>query len=120
MVETMKALRRSALPVFCLAWTAAAWSVRALDPERRLTQYVLETWTSNQGAPSGAITTIAQTRDGYLWLGTEAEGLDRFDGISFQRTSDLDRLFDRRVDHISSLLCGSDGTLWVGTDSGLG
>jgi len=40
-------------------------------------------WTAAQGAPP-AIRTMAQTRDGWLWLGT-ADGLYRFDGLRFER-----------------------------------
>jgi signal transduction histidine kinase len=40
-------------------------------------------WTAAEGAPP-AIRTMAQTRDGWLWLGT-ADGLYRFDGLRFER-----------------------------------
>jgi len=97
----------------------AARSAEALDPERAVTQYVLESWTPREGAPAGSITGIAQTPSGYLWLGTESDGLIRFDGVAFARADDLDPLFGRRVDRITSLLCDSHGALWVGTNFGL-
>ena len=59
---------------------------------------------------------MAQTPDGYLWLGTQA-GLIRFDGLKF-------RLFDSsntealKASMITSLLCDRRGALWIGTAGG--
>lgn len=88
-----------------------------LDPHRAITQYIQTSWTSESGLPQNSVHAIAQTKDGFLWLGTE-EGLVRFDGTEF-------RIFNRREhrglasDYISVLLAGHDGSLWIGTDSGL-
>jgi PAS domain S-box-containing protein len=92
----------------------------ALDPELAITQYVRDSWTARDGAPSGTITAIIQTPAGYLWLGTEAEGLVRFDGVRFDRVTELDTAFSRPVLRITSLLHARDGTIWVGTGFGLG
>jgi signal transduction histidine kinase/streptogramin lyase len=67
--------------------------------------------TIRDGVPSG-IEAIAQTQDGYIWLGTDT-GLFRFDGKSFERyhpTSGEDLL----PGTIPSLMATSDGGLWVG------
>lgn len=61
---------------------------RALDPNRMMSQYVHEKWTTDRGIPSGHVLSIAQTLDGYLWIGTD-NGLVRFDGFSFQSVSFL-------------------------------
>jgi ligand-binding sensor domain-containing protein/signal transduction histidine kinase len=55
---------------------------RAMDPNRDVSQYVRDAWGSEQGLPPGPIYAIAQTPDGYLWLGSE-RGLVRFDGVTF-------------------------------------
>ena len=84
----------------------------ALDPHRALTQARLSVWTSESGLPQNTIDAMVQTRDGYLWIGTE-EGLARFDGVRFVvRESRLRSAF------ISSLFEAPDGTLWVGTYGG--
>jgi len=61
-------------------WSPAAL---ALDAGTPLTEYHHDIWTGKDGAP-GEITCMAQTRDGWLWLGT-SNGLYRFDGMRFQR-----------------------------------
>ena len=57
-----------------------------MDPNRAVSQYVRDSWGSQQGLPPGPIYAIAQTPDGYLWLGTE-RGLVRFDGVTFTTLS---------------------------------
>ena len=91
-------------------------SVFALDPAKTLTQYSSAVWTQQQGLPQDAIHAIAQTTDGYLWLGTD-EGLARFDGYDFV-------VFRKEKgglpsNSITSLAAAKDGSLWIGTADGL-
>lgn len=88
----------------------------ALDPSRALTQARLSVWTSEAGLPQNTIDAIVQTRDGYLWLGTE-EGFARFDGVRFV-VSDRQTAPALRSAFISSLFEAADGTLWIGTYGG--
>jgi diguanylate cyclase (GGDEF)-like protein len=96
---------------------AAATRASALDPQKAISQYIQTTWTTEAGLPQTSIYTIAQTGDGYLWVGTES-GLARFDGVRFT-------VYNRRntkalpTDYIPRLLGARDGSLWIGTDSGL-
>ncbi|MGA8808153.1 MAG: two-component regulator propeller domain-containing protein, partial [Thermoanaerobaculia bacterium] len=89
----------------------------ALDPSGAITQYGLSVWTTDQGLPQSSVNAIAQTKDGYLWFGTQ-EGLARFDGARFT-------IFDKRntpaleTHHINTLLVARDGTLWIGRNGGL-
>jgi ligand-binding sensor domain-containing protein len=55
----------------------------ALNPHQPLAQPYHTSWNAKQGV-SGNVTALAQTTDGYLWVGT-TDGLLRFDGISFER-----------------------------------
>ena len=52
----------------------------ALDPSLDVNQYAHTAWKVREGFGKGAIYSITQTPDGYLWLGTEF-GLLRFDGV---------------------------------------
>jgi signal transduction histidine kinase/ligand-binding sensor domain-containing protein len=71
---------------------------------------VHESWTFKDGAPEVS-TALAQTADGYLWVGSPA-GLFRFDGVRFElfRSPFGDSLHSTNV---SALLAAGDG-LWVG------
>src|SRR5882724_4385812 len=60
-----------------LAWCPCA---SALNPSLDINQYAHNAWTVRGGFFTGAITSTAQTPDGYVWLGTEF-GLFRFDGV---------------------------------------
>jgi signal transduction histidine kinase/ligand-binding sensor domain-containing protein len=62
--------------------------VFGLDPSRTLTQYVHRIWQTQQGLPQGAISSIVQTHEGYLWLGSQA-GLIRFDGVKFENLENI-------------------------------
>jgi signal transduction histidine kinase/ligand-binding sensor domain-containing protein/CheY-like chemotaxis protein len=70
----------------------------AHDPARRVAEYSLQTWSSEEGLPQNTIPAITQTRDGYLWLATQSE-LVRFDGVRFvgvnQRSTVSDVISDR-------------------------
>jgi signal transduction histidine kinase/ligand-binding sensor domain-containing protein len=80
-------------------------------PVRPLTQWVHTTWTARDRAPSD-IRALAQTADGYLWLGT-VSGLVRFDGVRFVYLSD-----STTSKGIKRLRATSDGSLWVVWGSG--
>jgi signal transduction histidine kinase/ligand-binding sensor domain-containing protein len=89
----------------------------ALDPSLDISQYAHTAWKIREGFTKGTITTIAQTPDGYLWLGTEF-GLLRFDGV---RTVPWQPPPDQHIPSstILRLLVARDGALWIGTSNGL-
>ena len=91
----------------------------ALDPSKDIFQYNCQTWTRQNGLPVNGINAIAQTRDGYLWLGTAA-GLVRFDGTEFKMV-DLAWVSPHRNTLVTSLAAARAGGLWVGLqDSAFG
>ena len=47
-----------------------------------ITPYSVRTWQTDDGLPQNSVYSIAQTGDGYIWVGT-GEGLARFDGVRF-------------------------------------
>jgi signal transduction histidine kinase/ligand-binding sensor domain-containing protein len=69
------------------------------------------------GLPQNTVQALAQSPDGFIWLGTEV-GLVRFDGNGFQ-------VFDKNTrpalpgNDIRCLLAAKDGSLWIGTSEGL-
>src|SRR5713101_9066015 len=88
----------------------------ALDPQKALTQYGHEVWNEDRGLPQSSVTSIVQTPDGYLWLGTQ-EGLVRFDGVKFD-VFDKSNTSAIRNNFVSCLLVARDSTLWFGTKHG--
>jgi len=97
-----------------LAWGRGVYG---LDPALDVSQYAHTAWTVRDGFFKGAVISIAQTPDGYIWLGTEF-GLLRFDGV---RAAPWQPPPGEKLpsDHIWSLLAARDGTLWIGTKKGL-
>src|SRR5262249_36761212 len=89
----------------------------ALDVALDLNQYAHTAWPLREGFAQGQITSIAQTPDGYLWLGTEF-GLLRFDGIA---STPWNPPGSKRLPGawIRTLLVTPDGTLWIGTLTGV-
>src|SRR5262245_63420221 len=85
----------------------------ALNPALDVSQYSHTSWKIADGFPAGAINAIAQTLDGYLWLGTDA-GLFRFDGIRAVLWNPANQRLPS--DRILGLVASRDGTLWIGTD----
>lgn len=89
----------------------------ALDPGRQVSQYAHTAWRIQDGFFTGTPQAITQTKDGYLWIGTEG-GLFRFDGMRFVswNAPNGQQLASARI---HSLLAASDGSLWIGTARGL-
>jgi ligand-binding sensor domain-containing protein len=89
----------------------------ALNPNRSISQYSHATWRMQEGFFNGRATVVAQTTDGYLWIGTH-NGLLRFDGVRFMPwTPPLGTRLPQ--DDIRALRGAHDGSLWIGTRDGL-
>ena len=81
-----------------------------------LANYAARVWQTKDGLPQQTVQAVAQTPDGFLWIGTTG-GLLRFDGSRFV-------LFDRNTtpafqeNSVFSLMTARDGTLWIGSEGG--
>src|SRR6266404_4447249 len=106
-------------PGIVMAFILLGWCppALALNPSLDVSQYAHTAWKIRDGFTKGQITSIAQTPDGYLWLGTEF-GLLRFDGV---RNVPWQPPTGQQLSSsfICSLLASRDGTLWIGTLKGL-
>ncbi len=89
----------------------------ALEPTTPLANYGRQTWGMENGLPQNTVQALVQTKDGFVWLGTEV-GLVRFDGSGFV-------VFDKNStpalpgNDVRCLLETRDGALWIGTSEGL-
>lgn len=90
--------------------------LQALDPSKSINQYVRVLWTTDDGLPQNFIVSIAQTDDGYLWLGTQ-QGLARFNGANFKIFNHWNTPEIKAIS-IEYLLKGHDGSLWIATRGG--
>jgi len=78
--------------------------------------YAVRIWQTEDGLPQNLVTSVLQTRDGYLWFGTH-NGLARFDGERFE-TFDPSNTAAFKTGLINSLFEDAEGTLWIGDDTG--
>jgi len=90
----------------CITATA-----RALDPDRLPSQYVRQQWIVGSTFPGGAVNAIAQTADGYLWIGTD-KGLVRFDGFTFNFVP-FTAVSSASHTPVLQLLTDANGQLWI-------
>lgn len=88
-----------------------AYSAVGLSSRKAISEYVHDRWGAEAGFPGGPVYAMAQTPDGYLWIGTE-KGLVRFDGITFSllRPPDVATELSRPI---LGLVVDGEGSLWV-------
>ena len=90
-------------------------SLLALDPSKSVYQYNCQNWTRQNGLPADLITGVTQTKDGYIWLGTQ-KGLVRFDGVDFKVMNIA--LPQGQNQAIQSLCRSKDGGMWLSISRG--
>ena len=101
---------------FSLKMLAVAWVVSSAHGAGLMRDYLVDVWTSENGLPDSSVSAIAQTPDGYLWIGTQ-NGLARFDGIRFVT---FDPANTPALAHagVRKLAVDDWGTLWINTFDG--
>ena len=98
----------AAAPASATAPATAPATARTVADARPLIAMQHTSWTAGEGAPTG-ISGIAQTPDGWLWLGSAA-GLFRFDGVRFQRAPAALAPLSSNIARLGLL---GDGALWI-------
>ena len=103
-------LRLPCVVIVLLAW---ATGLSGAVPN----EFLIQKWDTSGGLPHNTVRAIAQTANGYLWLGTE-NGLARFDGVRFENfgRENTPLLQDPNVQFLQT---DTGGTLWVGTGNRL-
>lgn len=94
----------------CLSCLLVSASASSLDRDRSISQFSYKFWSEKDGAPS-PITALAQTKDGYLWIGSD-RGLFRFDGVKFDEYKPPPGV-ELPSYNIYSLMSTPDGGLWI-------
>jgi PAS domain S-box-containing protein len=99
----------------CLFLALACSCSAALESDRTIAQFAHTAWGPKDGAPS-IVTALAQSADGYLWLGSPGS-LFRFDGVVFEHYHpESGGPFPRCT--VASLLALPNGDLWIGFSCG--
>lgn len=93
-------------------------NLSALDPEQPPGKFLVDEWKVSRGLPSDTINAMVQTRDGYLYIGTNKE-LVRFDGLKFEIIDFYPDNKNVRNRRISALFVDKNGVLWIGHAGGL-
>ncbi len=73
--------------------------------------FTFRVWQREQGLPQNFVRALAQTKDGYLWVGSDA-GVSRFDGVRFVSFG-LPEGF--QAGPVQTLLGDGQGALWIGS-----
>jgi ligand-binding sensor domain-containing protein len=97
------------LEIFLFLALACSYCAAA-GSDRTIAQFAHTAWGSKDGAPS-SVTSLAQTPDGYLWLGG-TEGLYRFDGVIFEHYQPQSG-GPFPAGSVSQLLALPNGDLWI-------
>jgi len=105
----------------CLLLTATPLNAQRREPTpanpaRLPSQLSLDLRDDRAGLPQNSVQAIAQTTDGYIWLGTQ-QGVARFDGARF---TILDRQSRPALEqpYVWALEADPRGGLWIGTEEG--
>jgi ligand-binding sensor domain-containing protein len=100
-----------------VALTFFVTAAPAAENAGKAPSYFVYTYGVDEGLPHNSTPVVLQTRNGYIWTGTES-GLCRFDGVRFvsYRVASTAGLSDNLI---RQLYEDDSGTLWIGTQRGL-
>jgi two-component system, sensor histidine kinase and response regulator len=115
-ILSMALLLTPLLSGLLLPGTARQAEPRAEKPEKPLEFYKQRVWSSRDGLPQNSLFVIMQTRDGYIWLGTDA-GVVRFDGANFD-VYNCENSPSIPDDIIQDFKLEPDDSFWIATRQG--
>ncbi|HYG17388.1 MAG TPA: two-component regulator propeller domain-containing protein [Ohtaekwangia sp.] len=89
------------------------------DSNAQLLNLEFEAYNTTKGLSHNHVFSIAQDKEGFLWVGTN-DGLNRFDGYDFKVfRHDPDNPQSLADNSVHALCVGNDSTLWIGTTNGI-
>lgn len=98
-----------------LMWAVLSICGYAHGADNRLMRYDIRVWQTDEGLPQNTVNAIAQTTNGYLWVGTR-EGLARFDGVRFTLLDNPAAPYLKQS-AINALIVTRDDSLWIASES---
>ena len=96
----------------CLTYVLLlAGAAHALDPNKRVTQYIHTSWRTQDGSAPSGMYSITQTSDGFLWFASSRQEMYRFDGVRFvPRTVSFD---GRTMNAVEQVYADRTGGIWA-------
>ena len=116
-MRTMRWIARCPIAALMLVAYGPPGHAQVPRPLTQPQEFSVDQWTTVDGLPQNSVNAVAQTPDGYIWVGTFG-GLARFDGIRFDAAERIDDA-GHHVDRVLSLAVAPDSSLWIGTENGL-
>jgi ligand-binding sensor domain-containing protein/serine phosphatase RsbU (regulator of sigma subunit) len=115
----MRLIQSTLLLIFSVLISQVAFSqgkALSLSPQKKLTQFILNKWTTDEGLHANTLLDVIQTKDGYIWI-SGYNGMSRFDGISFSvfNKANVDVFYTNTT---TALYEDAEGVLWIGTEGG--
>ncbi|MBB5066224.1 sensor histidine kinase [Granulicella mallensis] len=104
------------LAVCCFFFWCAP-NANGLEPSTQIAQYGHTAWPTGRSGLTSPPRAIAQTSDGYIWIGTD-DGLFRFDGVHFVRWNPP-KGEGLPSQNITYLFGAHNGSLYIGTELGM-
>lgn len=114
LAEGLRKLMRAALIPF---WIGCLQGLATGRAQTGAAEYVIRTWSTEDGLPQHSATALTQTSDGYIWVGT-FNGLSRFNGMTFKRFT-VANTPEFQADDITFLYEDRSRRLWIGTYTGV-
>jgi hypothetical protein len=91
----------------------------ALDPNKRITQYMHTSWRIQDGSAPAGMASVAQTSDGFLWFASAPGAIYRFDGVGFLPAQGglINRVYSAFGDRAGGLECWYESVVGVRRDA---
>ena len=112
----MNRIKAFLLLFLCASSAFAQSERRVLEHPRALTQYSFQQWDDRDGLPQNSVQAIAQSKDGYLWIGTQI-GVARYDGVRFKVYDGKTSPALKRA-YVWAIEPDARGGVWIGTEEG--
>ena len=100
---------------FCLAFPILA---PAAEDDSANQYYTVKVWGADDGLAEGSVTDVAQTPEGYLWVGTLFGSVLRFDGVRFVSYNSANTPEFSLKWGVPRLMVDQAGILWISMHDG--
>jgi signal transduction histidine kinase/ligand-binding sensor domain-containing protein len=108
MIHNARVHRVRLFALLCLAVPLSAYAANSTRQD-----YLIKVWGADDGLTEGSVTDVAQTPEGYLWVGTLFGSVLRFDGRRFVSYNSANTHEFSQKWGVPRLMVDKEGTLWI-------